>query len=256
MIEPNMLRQKRFLSEIKKKWVTPETILFHSMVWHTQIWTEDIKKMFWDKIFNYPKTTKLVKWLISRFVNKDDIILDFFSWSWTTQHSVIELNKEDWWNKKYIWVEMWEHFNNVIKPRIKKVVNSKEWKEWKGLDNKWISHIFKYSNFEQYEEALEKIKYSEETIFIWEENRDIFSNYVFLKDKKFTDAIELDLEKWKTKIDLIKIYDDIDIWETLSNITWRKIKKIKKDSVILDWMDEIKFDNIPLELVKPLIWWK
>jgi len=54
----------------------------------------------------------------------------------------------------------------------------------------------KYSSMEQYEEALEKVKYSENTIFTQmdEENKDIFSNYIFLKDEKFTESIELDLK--------------------------------------------------------------
>jgi hypothetical protein len=54
----------------------------------------------------------------------------------------------------------------------------------------------KYSGMEQYEESLEKVKYSEDTIFtqMEEENKDIFSNYVFLKDEKLTESIELDLK--------------------------------------------------------------
>ena len=250
----NKVYRKLFLYE--NKWAIPETLWLNQS--NAANAADEIKNIFWKQIFDTVKAIDYIKYILKINVDKNDIILDFFSWSWTTQHSVIELNKEDWWNRKYIWVEMWEHFDGVIKPRIKKVVNSKEWKEWKALDNKWISHFMKYSSMEQYEEALEKVKYSENTIFTQmdEENKDIFSNYIFLKDEKFTESIELDLKNWKTKIDLTKIYDDIDIWETLSNITWRKIKKIKKDSVILDWMDEIKFDDIPLELVKPLIWWK
>ncbi|MDD3145505.1 MAG: site-specific DNA-methyltransferase [Candidatus Gracilibacteria bacterium] len=176
-------------------------------------------------------------------------ILDFFAGSGTSL-SVAHKSGLKWYG-----VEMGEYFKTIIIPRLKKVLNG----EQGGVsnENNWEGGgFFKYYGLEQYEEALEKVKYSENTIFIEEENKDIFSNYVFLKDEKFTKAIELDLENGKTKIDLSKIYDDIDIGETLSNITGKKIKKIKADSVILEEIGEIKFDNIPLELVKPLIWWK
>lgn len=124
VFEPNSLRQKLFLSE-RSEWVTPETILFHSEVWHTQMWTEELKKMFNDKIFDYPKPTKLIKWLLERCIFKDAVILDFFAWSGTTWHAVLELNKEDGWKRQFILCTNNENkiAEEVTYPRIRNVIN-------------------------------------------------------------------------------------------------------------------------------------
>lgn len=122
--EPNMLREKRYLSEAKKG-VVPETMLFHKSVGHSQMGTEELKNMFHDKIFDYPKPTKLIKWLCERYAKKDSTVLDFFAGSGTTGHAVLELNQEDGGNRQYILVTNNE--NNIAEEvtyeRLKRVMN-------------------------------------------------------------------------------------------------------------------------------------
>lgn len=220
--------------------------------WHIpleNVMSKEIQKINW-KTFATQKPVELLTNIINSSSNTWDYVLDYFTGTWTTISVAHRMNR------KWIWVEMWSHFYDINIPRMKKVLF---WK-WVISENKFSNWewwwFFKYYSLEQYEHALEKLSYWENTIFVKEENKDIFSNYIFLKDEKFTKAIELDLENWKIKIDLTKIYDDIDIPETLSNITWKNIKKISKDSVVLEEIWEIKYSKIPLELIKPLIWWK
>lgn len=70
--------------------------------------TKEITELFNGKIFSFPKTTKLIKHLIdiSTKVNKDAIILDFFSGSATTAHAVMQLNAEDGGHRKFIMVQL------------------------------------------------------------------------------------------------------------------------------------------------------
>jgi adenine-specific DNA-methyltransferase len=86
------------------------------------------------------------------------LILDFFAGSGTTGHAVINLNREDAGNRKYILVEMGEYFNTVTKPRIQKVIYSEDWKDGKPVSRKGSSHIFKYIKLESYEDALNNLK--------------------------------------------------------------------------------------------------
>lgn len=79
------------------------------------------------------KPTKLIERCI-RLTNAD-LTLDYFAGSGTTGHAVINLNREDGGKRKYILVEMGDHFDNVLKPRIEKVVFAKDWK-----DGKPVSH--------------------------------------------------------------------------------------------------------------------
>lgn len=64
---------------------------------------DEIKEIFGDRTyFQTPKPLKLLKELVRATANKDSIVLDFFAGSGTTGHAVIDLNKEDNGNRKYI----------------------------------------------------------------------------------------------------------------------------------------------------------
>ena len=89
-------------------------------------------------------------------------ILDFFAGSGTTGHAVIDLNRKDSGNRKYILIEMGEYFDDVLKKRIQKVIYSKDWKGGKPVSREGTSHIFKYMKLESYEDALENIAFTEE----------------------------------------------------------------------------------------------
>ena len=62
----------------------------------------ELKNIFGKKIFNYPKSIKYLTTLISTINNKEVTVLDFFAGSGTTGHAVMQLNKEDGGNRKYI----------------------------------------------------------------------------------------------------------------------------------------------------------
>jgi adenine-specific DNA-methyltransferase len=68
----------------------------------------EVEKLFEGKsYFSYPKPTSLAKLLIKSVkIGKDDKILDFFAGSGTTAHAVMDLNKEDGGNRKYICVQL------------------------------------------------------------------------------------------------------------------------------------------------------
>lgn len=67
----------------------------------------DIRSLFDnDKIFGYPKSVKFIKTLLNTINDKKAIILDFFSGSATTAHSVMQLNAEDGGHRKFIMVQL------------------------------------------------------------------------------------------------------------------------------------------------------
>jgi len=75
---------------------------------YTQDGTSEIKDLFGDgKIFNFPKPSKLIKQLISYvWYDKNAIILDFFAGSCSTAQSLLELNREDGGNRRFIMVQL------------------------------------------------------------------------------------------------------------------------------------------------------
>ena len=56
--------------------------------------------------FNFPKPVELIKYLIQMNTGKDFVVLDFFSGSATTAHSVMLLNAEDGGNRRFIMVQL------------------------------------------------------------------------------------------------------------------------------------------------------
>lgn len=66
----------------------------------------DLKKLFNNRVFDYPKPVSFIKILCEMSTNRDSLILDFFSGSATTAHAVMQLNAEDGGNRKFIMVQL------------------------------------------------------------------------------------------------------------------------------------------------------
>ena len=178
-----------------------------------------------------------------------DIVIDFFLGSGTTAAVAHKLNR------KWIGIELGEHFYSVILPRMKKVLAydktgiSKETKQYQG------GGFFKYYELEQYEETLNRCKYEDGDI-INRTDKSAYEQYVFLPDEKLLDAIESSYETGKVQVNLGKLYSDIDIPETLSNLTGKWIKSITKEKVTFADDIEINIADIDHQSIKPLIWWE
>ena len=65
-----------------------------------------IKELFEQKCFSYPKPLALIKYIIKRITYSDSFVLDFFSGSATTAHAVMKLNAEDGGKRKFIMVQL------------------------------------------------------------------------------------------------------------------------------------------------------
>lgn len=86
--------------------------------------TNILKKILGKKIFDYPKSLYLLMDILKILAKKDAIILDFFAWSGTTWHAVLELNKEDGWKRQFILCTNNENkiAEEVTYPRIHNVI--------------------------------------------------------------------------------------------------------------------------------------
>ena len=113
--------------------------------------------------FETVKPLLLIKKLLFHvpYVKKNSIVLDYFSGSGTTAHSVQILNK-DGLNRKYILVEIGDYFYNITLPRIERVTYSLDWKNGIPQNTDGQSHIFKYMELEQYEDTLDNIAFRDQ----------------------------------------------------------------------------------------------
>ena len=103
----NTPRLKRFLSELKYDGMAPTSILMFKEVGHSQEGSQEVTKLLDVGAFDGPKPTRLLDRLITLAnTDKDSIILDFFSGSATTAHSVMKKNVEDGGKRKYVMVQL------------------------------------------------------------------------------------------------------------------------------------------------------
>ncbi|WP_373479142.1 site-specific DNA-methyltransferase [Geminocystis sp.] len=80
--------------------------LFYKPEYSSSTATTYLKKIFNKKVFDNPKPLILMQDLISISVGSEDIVLDFFAGSCTTVQAVMELNKEDGGDRKFICVQI------------------------------------------------------------------------------------------------------------------------------------------------------
>jgi len=86
----------------------PVSTNFPKEVGMSQNGTKDFAELFDTKAFNFPKPLGLIKYLITAATNfdKDALVVDFFSGSATTAHSVMKLNTEDVGTRKFISIQL------------------------------------------------------------------------------------------------------------------------------------------------------
>lgn len=92
----------------------------------TQDGTSEIKSIFDKEVFKFSKPSELVRFLISLQINfsedKNYIVLDSFAGSGTTAHAVLNQNKADGGDRKFILIEMMDYANDLTAERIRRVM--------------------------------------------------------------------------------------------------------------------------------------
>ena len=81
-----------------------------------------LKQILPDTKFPYPKPVGLIKKVLQIATNDNSIILDSFAGSGTTAHAVLELNKEDGGNRKFILVEQEDYANTTTAERVRRII--------------------------------------------------------------------------------------------------------------------------------------
>ena len=72
--------------------------------------------------FDFPKPTALVQYLLGFYCKDDSIILDSFAGSGTTAHAVLNMNKADTGNRKFILIEMMDYADSITAKRTKCII--------------------------------------------------------------------------------------------------------------------------------------
>ena len=73
--------------------------------------------------FDTEKNVLLIQRIIDWIVRPGEIILDSFAGSGTTAHAVLNMNKTDGGNRKFICIEMMDYADTITAERVKRVIN-------------------------------------------------------------------------------------------------------------------------------------
>ena len=73
--------------------------------------------------FQFPKPLGLIEDVLSIAADADAIILDSFAGSGTTAHAVLQANKRDGGNRRFILVEMEDYADRLTAERVRRVIN-------------------------------------------------------------------------------------------------------------------------------------
>lgn len=130
--------------------------------------TKEISNILGEKSFGYPKSVKLINFLIKISSNQNSIILDFFAGSGTTGHAVLDLNKSDGGNRTFILCQLNEKTDanpdgiayDVTSKRLKRIMTGECYDGSKNFP--WLQDNEPYGgNLDVYE--IEEVFNSEST---------------------------------------------------------------------------------------------
>lgn len=133
---------------------------------YTQSATREIANLFGDgRVYSFPKPSELVKRLVeTAFSGREGgLVLDFTAGSGTTGQAVVNLNREDGGQRKFILVEMADYFDSVLLPRIQKVIYTPDWEDGKPKrlptkeEVERTPRLVKVLRLEGYEDALHNL---------------------------------------------------------------------------------------------------
>jgi len=173
--ENKIPQTKRFLHEV-------ETNVSKSVVNDYTDGEKQLTNLFGKtRSFGGPKPTTLIRRICQQSAVNREYVCDFFAGSGTTGDAVINLNREDQLHRKLMLVEMGEHFDTVLKPRIIKVIYSSNWKDGKPTTrDTGISHCFKTLRLESYEDTLNNLEFENNPTRdrVMEQNKELREDYM------------------------------------------------------------------------------
>lgn len=118
---------------------------------HTRGAKVTLKQVFGDDyasdLFATPKPVQLIKKILAVASDKNSLILDSFAGSGTTAHAVLEANRSDEGNRRFILVEMEDYADRLTAERVRRVIKGYDFKgtqktellrervNWRTLEN-------------------------------------------------------------------------------------------------------------------------
>ena len=222
----NVPRIKRFLSEVGG--VVAQTLWTYQEVGHNQDAKKEIKALFEGQaLFGTPKPEKLLQRILTLGSNKNDLVLDFFMGSATTQAVAMKMGR------RFIGIEQMDYINTVSVPRLQKVIEGEQGGISKDIN--WQGGgSFVYAELMEKNQGYLKDLQRSESI------QELMKVYDRMKENADID-FRLDLEKFEEEIntfsslderrrELIRILDKNQLYYNYANIDDENVRDLISDT--------------------------
>lgn len=207
------LSQKYYLEDAKKKRKTITTWWDENFL--TSSATSELTKLFENKVFDNPKNENLLKRVLEFATKENDIVLDFFMGSATTQSVAMKMHR------RFIGIEQMDYINTVSVPRLKKVIEGEQGGiskdiNWHGGGSFVYAELMELNQI--YMNKIEQVSTTEELANLWhelDENADL----------------NFQLDKEKLANELLKEHDEEEGSITFNELTLEEQKEIFKKAL-------------------------
>lgn len=228
--------EKNRKSTTKAKSVWDETDM------RTENGTRLVRELFEKSYFDHPKSLGLVRKCIEIGSNSKDIVLDFFAGSGTTAHAVLDLNKQDGGNRKYICVQLpelteekseaykagYKTIADISKERIRRA-GKKIGEEIQAEIKKIKAEITKLQGelpTEETKTEIEKLKTKIEQL----KNQDLGFKVLKLEDSNFKQWQQIEGKDAKALAEQMKLFvDPVSESATIENMVYELLLKSGKN---------------------------
>jgi adenine-specific DNA-methyltransferase len=233
---------KRYLNDLKTE-INPLSSWMSNEAYQIGLNSEGtkvIQSLFDEKVFDYPKPVSLIELIISQINSKNSIILDSFAGSGTTAHAVLNLNKQDGGNRKFILIEMQDYAESITAERVKRVIKGYgtggdfsyfELGEPIFLDNDMLNEAIGIEKIEEYvwfSETKSNYEVQQEKYLLGKKDQTAY--YFYYQKDNMTTLNESFLRTLKTKAEQYIIYADNCLLEEKLMSKYHIIfKKIPRD---------------------------
>lgn len=195
------------------------TVMARSVWWDKEVNSEKgtlhLKKLMGGKVFAFPKPEGTLKRIIEIGSNENDIVLDFFMGSATTQAVAMKMNR------RFIGIEQMDYINTVSVPRLQKVIEGEQGGiskdvNWQGGGSFVYVELMELNQV--YMNKIDQASTKEELAELWDE-----------LDKNADLNFQLDKEKLTNE--LLKEHDEEEGSITFNDLTFDEQKEIFKKAL-------------------------
>ena len=251
------IKTKSFIPYYRKDYqetiLRPTKIIPRDTVGDVLAANAELKRIFGESVFDYPKPTSLIKYLISICeLPENPIILDYFAGSGTTGDAVLQLNEEDEGNRQFILITNNEQniCEEVTYPRLQKIINGFEDSAGNEIASKEAN--LRYLKVESLAKTRNpdemKIRIAEKIVPIL-----CVKEMVFEKEKSVSESFSI-FKSDKKVIGIYNSFDLSDLEKFKSSLS--KYSDLSKKAYLFTFDDEALadelFDDMPDVVLEPI----